>query len=78
MQKFNEQGGRDVKMKRPLQERNDNGKAEHSMDRIEVRRTKIAFSRIGDRFKRNQDQEMDKMVEVYSAKLEFREGKNRT
>lgn len=77
MQTFNEQSGRDVKMKRPLQERNRNGKAEHSMDRIEACSIKSAISRIEDHFKRNQDQEMDRMVEGYSVKLEYREGKNR-
>ena len=76
----NERSSGDARMKRPPQERASNGKAEHSMDRIEACSIKIATNRTEDLVRRKEDQEMDKMgvgrtVARYSARLVFRTGK---
>jgi hypothetical protein len=76
----NEQSSGGARMKRPPQERASNGKAEHSMDRIEACSIKIATIRTEDLVRRKEDQGMDKMgvdrtVARYFARLVFRTGK---
>ena len=78
MQNFCKHSGRDVKMERPLQERNGNGKAEDNMDRIEACSIKIAISKTGGHCKHKEGQEMDRMVVECSVRLESRKDKTRT
>jgi hypothetical protein len=73
---------RDARRKRLLHERANNGRAEHSMGRIEACNIKIATNRTGDLVRRKEHQEMDKMelegMVVHSVRLEFRKDKTRT